>query len=44
MINSNIEIGVTDNIEVYYCVPGQLSGMIYDLDTGRHFTAEEVGS
>ena len=35
---------VTDNIEVYYCVPGQLSGKIYDLDTGRHFTAEEVGS
>ena len=34
----------TDNIEVYYCVPGQLEGKIYDLSTGRHFTAEEVGS
>ena len=33
-----------DNIEVYYCVPGQLEGKIYDLSTGRHFTAEEVGS
>ena len=34
----------TDNIEVYYCVPGQLEGKIYDLSTGSHFTAEEVGS
>jgi hypothetical protein len=33
-----------DNIEVYYCVPGELDGKIYDLSTGRHFTAEEVGS
>ena len=34
----------TDNIEVYYCVPGQLEGKIYNLSTGSHFTAEEVGS
>ena len=34
---------VSDNIEVYYCEPGQLEGMIYSLDTGRHFDAEEVG-
>ena len=34
----------TDNIEVYYCVPGQLEGKIYDLSAGSHFTAEEVGS
>jgi len=34
----------TDKIEVYYCVPGQLEGKIYDLSTGSHFTAEEVGS
>ena len=40
----NDGVYVTDNIEVYYCVPGQFSGKIYDLDTGRHFTAEEVGS
>lgn len=33
-----------DNIEVYYCVPGQTEGKIYDLSTGSHFTAEEVGS
>ena len=35
---------VTDNIEVYYCIPGQPEGKIYDLSTGSHFTAEEVGS
>ena len=34
----------TDNIEVYFCVPGKLEGKIYDLSTGSHFTAEEVGS
>ena len=34
----------TDNIEVYYCVPGQLEGKIYNLSTGSNFTAEEVGS
>ena len=34
----------TDNIEVYYCVPGQLEGKIYNLSTGSRFTAEEVGS
>ena len=35
---------VTDDIEVYYCVPGQPGDSIYDLTAGRHFTAEEVGS
>ena len=34
----------TDDIEVYYCVPGQHEGKIYDLSTGSHFTEEEVGS
>ncbi|MBQ6388344.1 MAG: hypothetical protein IJH90_01775 [Mogibacterium sp.] len=33
---------VSDSIEVYYCVPGELGNMIYELDAGRHFTAEEV--
>ena len=35
---------VTDSIEVYYCVPGQLEGMVYNLDTGRYFADEEEGS
>lgn len=35
---------VTDSIEVYYCVPGQQEGLIYELDTGRFFADEEVGS
>jgi hypothetical protein len=35
---------VTDKIEVYYCVPEKPEGKIYDLSTGSHFTAEEVGS
>ncbi len=34
----------SDKIEVYYCVPGQLDGLVYDLDTGRHFTGEEAES
>lgn len=35
---------VTDSIEVYYCVPGQQEGLIYELDTGRFFADEEAGS
>ncbi|MBR0469504.1 MAG: hypothetical protein IJJ16_07325 [Mogibacterium sp.] len=35
---------VTDSIEVYYCAPDKLEGMIYDLETGRHFAGEEAGS
>ena len=35
---------VSDRIEVYYCAPGKLENMIYDLDTGRHFDEEEAGS
>lgn len=35
---------VTDHIEVYYCMPGQTEGKIYDLDTGRFFADEEAGS
>ena len=33
----------SDKIEVYYCEPGQLENLIYDLDTGKHFAAEEEG-
>ena len=40
----NSGVYATDNIEVYYCAPGQHEGKIYDLSAGSHFTAEEVGS
>ena len=35
---------VTDQIEVYYCAPGEQEGEIYELSTGRHFDGEEAGS
>ena len=34
----------SDSIEVYYCAPGQHQNMIYDLDTGRHFSGKEAKS
>ena len=35
---------VTDQIEVYYCKPGESEDLVYELRTGRHFDGEEAGS
>ncbi len=35
---------VTDQIEVYYCKPGESEDLVYELRSGRHFDGEEAGS